>query len=186
MIGEGQGGDGGGALEFLDVEVLFAAGVTEDFEGFAGEVNEPDFGDADAGVKGDFDATVVVERGVSYFDDGLDVGGGWMAFAVIIGAEMVPARLGGASGEWSLVVTRDYWRFEVYDCRLNLKFVRSLLSMGHTTAVGSVLAGVRGAQLVMHEWSEDESRAWCVIHKNPHAARVLEEDGVRMARYTCY
>jgi hypothetical protein len=70
----------------LGVAVLVACGVTEDFKGFAGEVDDPDFGDAGFGVEGDFDLSVEVERNVGDFNEKENVLRAWECFAVVVGA----------------------------------------------------------------------------------------------------
>jgi hypothetical protein len=49
-----------------------------------------------------------------------------------------------------------------------------------------VCLGERGAQLVMHDWSEDEKKAWSVIYTNPFAMKPVVTDPVELARWTAY
>ncbi len=100
---------------------------------------------------------------------------------------VVPARLDGPDKQWNLVVSRDYWRIEVYDCRLNLRFSRAVLSMGHTTAVGDMDGSGRDWMFTgTHLFKPDGELAWARMevllgteetHPDSHFIADIDNDG---------
>src|SRR5512132_494293 len=83
QVGDGHGTD---ATQFLLVSIVSAGGIAKETEYSDFQVHYPDFWDAGARVKREFDIQIVAHRSVGYLDDQQNVFRARVADAVEIGA----------------------------------------------------------------------------------------------------